>query len=147
MTLLSLRHYVEGVCADSASFDIPAAHLAGAIQEAQEAFEIRANEEEEAAADHAKDARRDALAYNAGAGAHGDKDKDKQPRAAMEYRQLKGILRELEGRISAEAATASGAAAGPGGGGGAQGGGGGAGGGGAAGEVTGVRRCRLNTSG
>ena len=39
-------HNIEGACADAASFDPPAAHLAGAVREAQEAFELAAAEEE-----------------------------------------------------------------------------------------------------
>ena len=42
---LNLRRYIEGVCADAASFDISATHLAAAVGEAQEAFEIAAADE------------------------------------------------------------------------------------------------------
>ena len=44
--LFDEAHNIEGVCADAASFDLPAAHLAGAVREAQEAFELAAAEEE-----------------------------------------------------------------------------------------------------
>ena len=39
-------HFTESVCSDAASFDLPAAHLAQAINEAQEAFEAASMEEE-----------------------------------------------------------------------------------------------------
>jgi hypothetical protein len=44
--MTSCFFFTESVCSDAASFDLPAAHLAQAINEAQEAFEAASMEEE-----------------------------------------------------------------------------------------------------
>ena len=48
--LFDEAHNVEGACAEAASFELPAANLASAVREAQEAFELAAAEEELSAA-------------------------------------------------------------------------------------------------
>lgn len=114
--LFDEAHNIEGVCADSASFDISAAHLAAAVQEAQEAFEIAAAEEEGIAGAE----REDKLRFNArgkddddGYGGRSERDPahaDAGPkkRKATEYKQLRGVLLALENRIATELAGAPG---------------------------------------
>ena len=63
--LFDEAHNVEGACAEAASFELPAANLASAVREAQEAFELAAAEEELSAAS-AEPAR---LLFNAAAAA------------------------------------------------------------------------------
>ena len=114
--LFDEAHNIEGVCADAASFDLPAAHLAGAVREAQEAFELAAAEEEGLAGREEKEK----LRFNArgrdeddGFGGGGERlgvngntraaggDADAKPkRRAVEYKQLRGILLALENKIA-----------------------------------------------
>ena len=113
--LFDEAHNIEGVCADAASFDISATHLAAAVGEAQEAFEIAAADEEGISAP-------EKLQFGGGEGVGGaDADAPKK-RAAIEYKQLRGVLLALEGAISSKVADlpaaggsgAAGAGAGPG---------------------------------
>jgi Rad3-related DNA helicase len=60
--LFDEAHNVEQACASVASFDLPAAHLAQAVREAQEAFELAAKEEEH---DLAKNENEQTLRFNA----------------------------------------------------------------------------------
>ncbi|ACO67649.1 predicted protein, partial [Micromonas commoda] len=76
IVLFDEAHNIESVCSDAAGFDIPASHLAQAINEAQEAFEA-------AGADPGADAR-------------------KPPRPAAEYKQLRGVLLALEDKVAAQ---------------------------------------------
>ena len=114
--LFDEAHNIEGVCADAASFDLPAAHLAGAVREAQEAFELAAAEEQGLAGREEKEK----LRFNArgrdeddGFGGGGERlgvngntraaggDADAKPkRRAVEYKQLRGILLALENKIA-----------------------------------------------
>lgn len=116
--LFDEAHNVEGACAEAASFELPAANLAAAVREAQEAFELAAAEEELSA--HA--AEPDRLLFNArgrgeddGFGGTGEKlgvngmkrvdggDRDGlTKRTALEYKQLRGILLALESKIASE---------------------------------------------
>jgi regulator of telomere elongation helicase 1 len=116
--LFDEAHNVEGACAEAASFELPAANLASAVREAQEAFELAAAEEELSAAS-AEPAR---LLFNArgrgeddGFGGAGERlgvngmkrlhdgDRDGPPkRRALEYKQLRGILLALESKIASE---------------------------------------------
>ena len=120
VVLFDEAHNVEGACAEAASFELPAANLASAVREAQEAFELAAAEEElSAASNEAAPAR---LLFNArgrgeddGFGGAGERlgvngmkrlvdgDRDGLPkRQALEYKQLRGILLALESKIASE---------------------------------------------
>jgi regulator of telomere elongation helicase 1 len=117
--LFDEAHNIEGVCADAASFDISAAHLAAAVQEAQEAFEIAAAEEEGIGGGGEKE--KETLKFNArgrdaddgygggGAGGTGgvNAEAQQQKRKALEYKQLRGVLLALEGKIAGELAQAA----------------------------------------
>ena len=116
--LFDEAHNVEGACAEAASFELPAANLASAVREAQEAFELAAAEEELSAAS----AEPTRLLFNArgkgeddGFGGAGERlgvngmkrlhdgDRDGPPkRRALEYKQLRGILLALESKIASE---------------------------------------------
>ena len=121
VVLIDEAHNIESVCAESASFDVPAAHLAAAAREAQEAFEIRAAEEEGLAGDGG-DASGDAsgLRFNArgraeddGFGGGGERlgvngnkrggnaSGEGPSRPAIEYKQLRGVVLALEAKIAA----------------------------------------------
>ena len=126
--LFDEAHNVEGACADVASFELPAANLASAVREAQEAFELAAAEEELSAASD-EPAR---LLFNArgrgeddGFGGAGERlgvngmkrlvdgDRDGLPkRQALEYKQLRGVLLALESKIASELDGVPGAGAG-----------------------------------
>ena len=62
-------HFTESVCSDAASFDLPAAHLAQAINEAQEAFEAASMEEERSGGDVEATREAGGLKWNARGGA------------------------------------------------------------------------------
>ena len=114
--LFDEAHNIEGVCADAASFDLPAAHLAGAVREAQEAFELAAAEEEGLAGREEKEKLRfnargrdeddgfggggERLGVNGNKPAAGSDSDAKPKRRAVEYKQLRGILLALENKIA-----------------------------------------------
>ena len=117
--LFDEAHNVEQACASVASFDLPAAHLAQAVREAQEAFELAAKEEEH---DLAKNENEQTLRFNArgrekhdGFGGDGGKlgvngmkhDRssgvdDENKRTALDYKTLRGMLLALESKIARE---------------------------------------------
>ena len=120
VVLFDEAHNIESVCSDAAGFDIPASHLAQAIDEAQQAFEAACMAEERAGVEGDREAA--GLRWNArgkdvddgygggdvGAslnrGAEGGADARSQPpRPAAEYKQLRALLLALEDRVAARA--------------------------------------------
>ena len=116
--LFDEAHNVESACADAASFELTAVHLAAAVREAQQAFEIRAAEEESEVGGEKNS--KQPLAFNArgrdvddGFGGGGERlgvngmkntigGDFQDTRTALEYKQLRGILLALEAKISEE---------------------------------------------
>ncbi len=118
VVLFDEAHNIESACSDAAGFDIPASHLAQAIDEAQQAFEAACMAEERAGGEGDREAA--GLRWNArgkdiddgygggdvGAslnrGAEGGADARKPPRPAAEYKQLRALLLALEDRVAAQ---------------------------------------------
>ena len=113
-------HNIESVCSDAAGFDLPASHLAQAINEAQEAFEAACMAEERAGGEGDREAA-GVLRWNArgkdvddgyGGGDVGTSlaprgadpgvdARGQPPRPAAEYKQLRALLLALEDRVAA----------------------------------------------
>ena len=118
IVLFDEAHNIESVCSDAAGFDIPASHLAQAINEAQEAFEAACMAEERAGGEGDREAA--GLRWNArgrdqddgygggdvgtslNRGADPGADARKPPRPAAEYKQLRGVLLALEDKVAAQ---------------------------------------------